>query len=328
MPPPEAALQHYQHMQRVQLVALTASRAAWRQMQSDYDGTWPEVLEQLVRVVTAAQTAGARSGAAMVPQALAALGVDLAAAGEVAIDAAVGVASDGRPLPSLLQGAVVATKQAIRAGAPAPVALDSGERWLQRVVRTQTTDAARTAASVAVAVRRGAGWTRAANPPCCRDCLILAGRFYRWSAGFDRHPGCDCYHVPATEDVAGAAETSPLRLFEAMTTAQQDQAFTIPGAQAIRDGADPAQVVNARRSMAPAQVFGEDVLITLEGITRRGLAYQALRERRENPLPDVRRPGQRYFSTQVPRVMPETIYRIATDRDDAIRLLRLNGFIT
>jgi hypothetical protein len=134
----------------------------------------------------------------------------------------------------------------------------------------------------------------------CDRCLILAGRVYRWNAGFQRHPRCDCRHIPATEDVAGDLTTDPKAAFEAMPAAEQERVFGKAGAEAIRDGADMARVVNARRGMYTAG----GRLFTREATTRRGT-------------------GRRV------RLMPEQIYREAEgNRGEAIRLLRLHGYIT
>lgn len=91
-----------------------------------------------------------------------------------------------------------------------------------------------------------------------------------------------------------------------MSATQQDQAFTKAGARAIRDGADIAQVVNSRSGMTAAGT-------TTTGTTRLGLAGHRLGARQ---------------GRQVVRLMPERIYQQAAgNRDEAIRLLRLHGFI-
>lgn len=119
---------------------------------------------------------------------------------------------------------------------------------------------------------------------------------------------CDCRHIPAAESTAGDLTTDPRAYFDSLDAAEQERIFTKAGAQAIRDGADMAQVVNARRGMATAQIGGRDVRFTREGVTRRGLARSRM-------------------GTKPVRIMPETIYEVATDRADAIRLLRTNGYL-
>ena len=153
---------------------------------------------------------------------------------------------------------------------------------------------------------------------------VLAGRRYEWNTGFRRHPKCDCIHIPAAEDAPGDLVTDPKRAFEAMDAAEQDRVFGKAGAQAIRDGADMGKVVNARRGMTTASVYGRDVPITTEGTTVRGDFGRA---RRDGPL--IQRPGQSVRSTARVRLMPEQIYlEAAGDRDEAVRLLRRFGYLS
>lgn len=324
MPLPEAVTAHYRTVQRIQATTLTAAATAWARMGADFDASWPAVGGQLVALMLAAQGAAARSGAAYVPAALAQQGLDAAGDAEVDVTPFTDTAADGRDAAGLLYGAVTQAKVASGAGQAPAQALAAGERWLGMALRTQVSDSARQAASVAITARPRVGWTRMVNPPCCGRCAILAGRFYRYNAGFDRHPGCDCTAVPTAEDVAGDVTTDPQALFDGGHITDLSRA----DARAIADGADINQVINARRGMATAQVFGQTVKITTEGTTRRGVAYRALREQRRNPIPDVRVPGQRYRRVQVPRLRPESIYQLAEDREDALRLLRLNGYLT
>lgn len=209
-------------------------------------------------------------------------------------------------------------------------ALADAEKWLQGVAASVVIDAARAAESAAVAATPEiGGYVRMLNPPSCSRCVVLAGKFYRWNAGFDRHPPtCDCRHIPASEAIAGDMTIDPRAYFESLSVAEQNRVFTKAGAAAIRDGADISQVVNARRGMRKAQVYGHDVVITSEGTTRRGVAYRSL-NRRLGADSDTRAAGERYARTRAVRLMPESIYEVADgDRDEAIRLLKLHGFIT
>ncbi|WML63649.1 Hint domain-containing protein [Rhodococcus sp. AH-ZY2] len=137
---------------------------------------------------------------------------------------------------------------------------------------------------------------------------------------------CDCRHIPTREDRADDVTTDPKAYFDSLTVEQQDKLFTRSGAEAIRAGADINQVVNADRGMATTQVYGRELATTTEGVTRRGLAYDAMRRagyaQRDT---DVR--NGRYFQARAPRLMPEAIYEIAEDRADALRLLRLYGYL-
>jgi hypothetical protein len=210
-------------------------------------------------------------------------------------------------------------------------------------------DAARVATGLGITGRPGVGgYVRMLNPPSCSRCAVQAGKWFRHNQGFDRHPRCDCIHVPANEDMAGDLRTDPDAYFRSLSEAEQDRVFTKAGAQAIRDGADIGQVVNARRGatgFAPAgarltpaeaqalrggrtraqleatELYGRQVYTTSEGATVRGVygssAGRAAKQR-----------GQRYRVSRQPRLMPESIYEIAEDREDAIRLLRRYGYLT
>lgn len=167
-----------------------------------------------------------------------------------------GVASDGRDLESLLAGALVKLRESQRAGHSDMLSKAHGRNFLELVVRTQVSDAARAAESVAIATTDGTkngravqvGWVRMLTPPSCSRCVVLAGKFYKWNSGFQRHPNCDCRHLPVT--VAGASEvlTNPYVYFNSLTKDEQDYYFGKANAQAIRDGADLNQVVNAGKS--------------------------------------------------------------------------------
>jgi hypothetical protein len=157
-------------------------------------------------------------------------------------------------------------------------------------------------------------------------------------------------HIPAAEDRADDIRTNPRAWFDSLSKAEQDKQFTKAGAESIRLGADISQVVNARRGaygltpagariiadearmlrggrdvgrLQPVDVFGRPTLVTTEGTTVRGIAGQRLGARETGV-----KAGGRYTRARVPRLMPESLLAAATDREDAIRLLRRFGYIT
>lgn len=304
----------------------------WAGMGDRWDASWLTVGPRIVATLALAQREAVAEAGGYVAAVVEQLGVTAPA--EVAVNVAplVGVASDGRPLAGLVRQGLVQAKVASLAGATPRQALAQGGAFLGLVSGLQVVDALRVATGLH-GVARNLGYVRMLSGGSCSRCVILAGRWYRWSSGFDRHPGCDCVHVPAPESVAGDMTVDPHAAFSAMTPAQQAKSFGVQGAQAIRDGADPSQVVNARRGawgLAPAgarltkaervalqggergalarrEVFGQQVFTTTEGTTRRGLAGKA-------------RPGR-------VRLMPESIYSLAGDRDEALRLLRVHGYV-
>jgi hypothetical protein len=79
-----------------------------------------------------------------------------------------------------------------------------------------------------------------------------------------------------------------------------------------------------RGRLKPANAFGRDLLVTTEGTTTRAVAGRRLGARKDG----VKKTGGRYRSAKAPRLMPEQILQIANgDRDEAIRLMKRNGFI-
>lgn len=275
----------------------------WRNLQTGFLNGWAPSAARLAVTVSAAQKRQAETADEYADAVLRDQGERLLAAGEVAASALTGIASDGRNLFSLLMQPVVTTKTAISRGSSVDDAMSTGRAHLETILRTQVSDAGRVADGIAVTTR-GARWVRVLYGDTCSRCVVLAGRVYTWQADFQRHPRCDCYAVPTTsEDDATSAGlvTDPMAYFRSLSTAEQDEIFTIEGAQAIRDGADISQVVNARSGMSAAGT-------TTTGTTRHGLAGTRL--------------------NGAARLMPERIYEIAAgNRDEAVRLLRLNGYI-
>ncbi|GAA2008048.1 hypothetical protein [Nocardioides kribbensis] len=155
----------------------------------------------------------------------------------------------------------------------------------ERLVESIVQEAARAAESVSIAVRPDIYHVRYVNPPCCARCAILAGRVYRWSTGFERHPGCDCSMIPTT--IASPYAQNP----DQLVADGQVRGLSKADMKALADGADLGQVVNIRRRAA--------------GLNESGRA--------------LARGG---------RPTPAGIYRLASDRAQAIELLRRYGYIT
>lgn len=342
---PASSRSHYQRLQRLQAVVLLSVRRAWRRMEPG--GNWAEqyrddVGPKLVALIVAAQIAATREADNYVAEVLNELDFGPPTRPGILVpDGIAGWAGDGRQVSTLLEGAVVRAGQsynAARTASPEAVlsrvtppdaaeqALAEAEQWVEMVAQTIIADSARAAEAAAIAPREWVeGYVRMLNPPSCSRCAILAGRFYLWNEGFERHPRCDCVHIPAPESDYNDLRVNPDRYFRSLSPADQDKFFTNAGAEAIRDGADISQVVNARRGMNTAQqnprgwipkgrlvreeVYGRGVFITTEGVTKRGLGRKAMG------------PGRPV------RLMPESIYELAADRAEAIRLLKLYGFI-
>jgi hypothetical protein len=131
-----------------------------------------------------------------------------------------------------------------------------------RLIASLVQDAGRSAESVAVAARPQIGYVRYLTPPSCARCAVLAGRVYRWSEGFLRHPNCDCVMLPTTIEAGPGLITDPLDLVEQGRVTGLSKADL----QALADGADLNQVVNVRRVAAGLREAGR--VLARGGITR------------------------------------------------------------
>lgn len=323
-----SAVDHYRLQQRITAQGVAEARKAAKKGPS-----------AVAAVVAAYQLAAARAGAASVPAMLAEQGVQDPATGSVATTALAGVTSAGFPLEAYFSAIEDVT-------------------GLGLAVATQIQDAGRNAEAVSIASRAEVGWVRMLNLPSCSRCIMLAGAWYKWNQGFLRHPRCDCRHVPATEAGARGLTTNPYDAFDSLTREQQDKIFTQAGAEAIRMGSDIGQVVNARRGMSysgesrttkriiggeeftvnvrrrsaqATKLHGREALLTTEGTTKSGVYGRSQGADLGYVVNRIGRYG--YIKNQAQRrakrarLMPETIMAVATDREDAQRLLRLYGYL-
>lgn len=301
---PAAAVEQYKMSQRLQAVAQLGARDAWSQVQVGLlTQSWEIILRNsgILDKVSALQVRAAMAGSSYGASTLAAQGAYVAPDSFVNPEAFGGWSSDGRSLAGSLYSAVPYTKSLIAGGMEPTTAKAKGGAFLEMKVKTEIADAGRSAAGVDIASRAAVGYVRMLNPPSCSRCSVLAGRFYRWNAGFDRHPGCDCIHVPSKGVDAATSEGlihDPYEYFGSLSTAEQDRIYTKAGAQAISDGGDLFQVVNSRRGMKPGG------LVTTEGTTKRG-----------------------NFGKNGPRLTPEAIYGKGLSRADTLKELERYGYI-
>ena len=319
--PLQAARELYQTKARL----VSAGVLAARQARSNPD--------RLMSVVVAFQLAAIRAEVDATTSILQEQDIPDKPVAALAPAALAGVASDGRNLGSLL------------------TLPDLTGYQFDRIVATQLQDVARQAAAVERAVRPNVThYVRAVNLPACGRCIILAGRPQASETAFRRHPMCDCSGVMTTARYAARMATDAREAFEQMGKAEREKAFTKAGAEAIRLGADPVQVVNARRGMVTAQGSMElrghtqrrklhrgytdetvaktayhsagraarnadGLYITREGVSsRRGRRQMAESMRAEGVTGDV-------------RLMPESIMQIASTDAERLRLLRAYGYI-
>lgn len=313
--------------------ALAAMERQWRRMGSDFDASWARIAPTVLAILHAAQKNVAREADRYVPAVLAETGQydAIVAAANVNIDEFVGVTGSGHSTADALALVPIRAKQAKAGiqfvnddglvstlpGKSDSEALTYARQWMFATVGTILSDTARAVETTGMATRPVAGYVRMLVPPSCGRCAILAGQYYRKNAGFERHPGCDCRHIPVGESIAGDMTLDVNAYFNSLDEAGQVKLMgSKANAEAVRLGADPTQIVNAYRrgALKTAQgVGGKNFKYTTEGTGRRGFA-------------NWRMSGEGMRRGTV-RQMPETLLRIAKDDADAVRLLRRYGWV-
>lgn len=159
------------------------------------------------------------------------------------------------------------------------------DQEFDQLVESLVQDAARAAESVSITARPDVAFVRYLNPPSCARCTVLAGRVYRFSQGFLRHPNCDCVMIPTTVAAGPDLVQDPV----ALALAGQVRGLSQKDLLAIEDGADFGRIVNIRSKKAGLREAGRV-------LARNG------------------------------KLTPEGIYRLASDRAEAVRLLRQFGY--
>jgi len=298
------------------------------------DASWVALAPRIERAATDAQAsavAGANRHVAM----LAALdGVEDST--PIEPRAMVGVDGSGRSLRGLLHGAVTTTKQQIAGGAGAARAFESGAAYLSAMVQTAIMDVARQADMSAGVARKYDYYVRVVQPGACSRCLVLAGAV--GMSDFKRHPACKCSVEPMTREAY--AEYDP---YGSQSEEHLRRTLGDAGYEAWQQGADLGQVVSARRgALVSAQgsaggyrratlrreIVGFDadgrpiqVYTTLEGATRRGVYGRNERFLYQSDWGRDRTAARR-------RLMPESIFTIASSPDEARVLLIDAGYIS
>lgn len=308
------------HRARQQTLARAARdrlRRLWRFVSAaNAQGSWLRVAPRALIVVRAALVEAARGVDEYVAAALRFQGGTPAPAGVVMAEAFARAAADGRPLDTLLGYPAFEVTAFVAGGMDHAQALAAGERHLDRIVATEITDAARTATGVAIVNDRTTyGWIRMLTPPSCNRCILLAGQWYEYNQGFERHPQCDCVHIPAAEVIE---PESPKAVFDAMSDEERRRAGWSRAdiAAVVGHDADLYQVTNAHMERYGVTLAGQQLRATTVGATRRGLAGQRLGARKGKP---------------VVRLTTDSLYaearRLGWSRDELLRQLKRFGYI-
>lgn len=244
----EVALTHLRARASVTDRAATRLLRMWGQFSlNNLDLSWDIHAPLMVATVTRAQVAAAAQADKYVAQVAAVNGSSQTA--QVVPEAFGGVALDGREIGPAMYGAVTTTKKLIGAGRPPQEAFAVGAAFLATVVGSAVQDMGRQADMVGGVKLGYTHYVRVLSPGACSRCAVLAGKSSAEKA-FRRHPRCKCgtWPVSATGGVTpNGIPGSPEEYFEGLTRAEQNRVFTNAGAEAIRSGANPISVVNARR---------------------------------------------------------------------------------
>lgn len=308
------------------------------------DAGWDRVAPQLVSVVTAAQVAAARQSGPYLDKVAAYYGG--APAAEVVAEAFGGVMLDGREVGPAMFGAVTGTKTLVGKGMQSSRAFEVGASFLATIVGAAVQDMGRQSDITLATGRKYTRYVRVVSAGACSRCAIMAG-VGDFRRPFERHPRCKCTSWPVERDATppeGFFDT-PTDYFESLSPAEQERVFTKAGAFAIRNGADPSKVVNARRGAltggelgAPARLVKTrigiradgsplEVYLTAEGTTLRA-AYGRSEMERLSGAGFYKGETDRYRRTKAPRLMPEQIQVMAgSDPDRAVKLLKRYGYL-
>lgn len=297
--------------------ALAEAKRLWRLVDpGNIRSSWTVQIPRLLTVIAGAQLVAGRTADEYIASALEQQEVDYGQSGAINPEGLVGVASDGRPMDTLLVQPTFTTLNAISEGAAAEAALSQGLAALLTIVATQVEDAFRVAGIIAGATRGVRMYTRALSPPSCSRCIVLLGEVSSWRTAFKRHPRCDCIQVPLGSREDTDTVTDPDAYFNSLSRAEQDRVFTVAGARAIREGADLRRVVNVRRRAA-----GLSAADSIPG-ARRALQRVEIANGITVPVTYSGRKSDRRVL-----LMPEAIFEIARDREHALQLLASNGYI-
>ena len=287
--PPRSALEFYDVLHRQGVATSLLVSREWRSMNPR--GDWAGQWAKLMPRVNLIVSAGRVGAAAMGGSSVA----------EMLAESGYPEPQDGRVNPSAFAGwagsGVPMDKYLAKpvmvarqaTGSPDEM-LSAGGKWLDGLVRTAVTDAGRGGQGVAITATKNAGFIRYEPAPYCQRCAVLVGKFYRWNTGFQRHPRCEAIHI------ATSARQPEGERFHAEIDVSQIRDLTDAQRKAIEDGADVNRVINAYRAAKAGQ--------------RESMATTA----------ELSRGGK--------RLTPEAIYSRAATREEAIRLLRLNAYLT
>jgi hypothetical protein len=346
------ALDHQARLIAINTTATSRALILWQRMNFDtLDASWAILAPAMLQQSNAAQLAAAKTSDGYVSSLSSAYEFDQDAA-RIIPESFVGLDGSGRPMESLLHGAVTTTKEAVGSGFGRVQSLEAGASYLAAMYKTGLADLGRAADLTASTGKGYTHYVRVVNPGACSRCAILAGKDSFQNA-FKRHPACKCTTAPVVMDgtiTPPGLHSSPDDHFASLSTTEQDRIYTKGGAEAIRSGAKVQDVVNSRRGAAG--------ISTSNGIGRQTAANSGRRMTRTrigtdaagNPIMGYtttegtyrgnfrstqnrigvgsqRINGNRYSAAKRVRLMPESIVGMTDDLPTRQLLLRDAGYL-
>jgi len=340
--PRDVALAHQFRRQATANSAVVAALKLWRLMNpQELDAGWAAIAPQLVSTVSAAQI----TAAAQATPYMAAVDRYYGAGSDAVLvpEAFGGIVLSGAEVGPEMFGAVAATKT-LTSSVGAARAFEMGAASLASIVAAAIQDMGRQADNTLAVGKKYTRYVRAVNPGACSRCAILAGKA-SYAVAFKRHPRCKCTTWPipvgSNPKTPESIFDSPENYFESLSKAEQDRVFTKAGAEAIRNGANPVAVVNARRgalsTVAPnvkARLYTTTIGVRADGsplqvfATREGLTARSVFGRRGLQLTAQATKEGRYRRTTTVRLMPETIAVMAGGNQTRwVELLKKYGYL-
>ena len=301
----------------LELAADRAARRTWNRVDANnIQASWKSISRDFLTLFSTIQTKSAET-------AIDASGMMLAEQGDYVrpdgianpLAFGTGFAPSGIDLESYFDIPVTRTLSAIKSGMGESDAMMAGRATLRQMAMQAIEDTSISAMGVSITQRSGVGYVRVESPDCCPRCAILAGKYFRHNNDFLRHPKCHGRTIPCKGREKAEKQgwiTSPMDRFNGMSEDEQDKVFGHADAQAIRDGADIYQVVNAHRGMRPIG-RGNIRMTTSEGTSRYGWSRM------------IRK--YEYGQRQRRRLTPEGIYSFNLPREQTIELLKREGYI-
>lgn len=342
LPASEIALQHQLVRERTASTASVRALRLWRQIDPQkLDTGWDFIAPQMTALVSQAQVAAALQSTPYMNAVDRYYGTEGSA--QVVPEAFGGITLDGRELGPAMFSAVTTTKEYTPALGAAR-AFEVGASMLATIVGAAVQDMGRQADNTLSVGRTRTRYVRVCNPGACSRCAILSGKA-SLAVPFKRHPRCRCTAWPIP---AGASAKTPTGLFDSaeayfdsLSKVEQDRVFTKAGAEAIRQGADPIAVVNARRGAltyrAPdvkGHLYPTTIGIRSDGSPLRVyLTHEATTARGSFGKQELRLTAQytkegRYRRTTTVRLMPEQIAVMAGGNHTRwVELLRKYGYL-